>query len=177
MLLMPGAPFIYYGDEIGMRYRDLPTKEGGYTRTGSRTPMQWDRSANDGFSGASADALYLPIDESDDAPTVADQINADDSLWTAVHDVLALRADSPAFRADADFTVLFASDERRSFVFKRTKDGVSAVVAVNPGRETETIELPAGEGSEARTVTLSYGDPTLGYTTLTLPPQSFAVLQ
>ncbi len=177
MLLMPGTPFIYYGDEIGMRYRDLPTKEGGYTRTGSRTPMQWDRSANDGFSGASADVLYLPIDESADAPTVADQIDADDSLWTAVHDTLALRADSPAFHADADFSVLFASDERRSFVFKRTKDGISAVVAVNPGREAETIELPAGEGSEARTVTLSYGSPTLAYTTLTLPAQSFAVLQ
>lgn len=38
---MPGAPFLYYGDEIGMRYQKLPTKEGGYFRTGSRTPMQW----------------------------------------------------------------------------------------------------------------------------------------
>lgn len=36
--MLPGAPFIYYGDELGMRYRPLPSKEGGYTRTGSRTP-------------------------------------------------------------------------------------------------------------------------------------------
>ncbi|MEE0653577.1 alpha-amylase family glycosyl hydrolase [uncultured Bifidobacterium sp.] len=177
MLLMPGVPFIYYGDEIGMRYRDLPTKEGGYTRTGSRTPMQWDSSKNDGFSQADADALYLPIDTSDGAPTVAAQINDGDSLWTAVHDTLALRAASPAFRPGAAFDVLFSSDERRSFVFKRTNDDVSAVVAVNPGRDTETIELPDGEGSDTRTVTLSYGAPTLDYTTLTLPPQSFAVLQ
>ncbi len=42
---MPGVPFLYYGDEIGMRYRALPGKEGGYVRTGSRTPMQW--GAND----------------------------------------------------------------------------------------------------------------------------------
>ena len=41
----------------------------------------------------------------------------------------------------------------------------------------KTIELPDGEGSDTRTVTLSYGAPTLDYTTLTLPPQSFAVLQ
>ena len=43
LLTMPGVPFIYYGDEIGMRSLDgLPSKEGGYGRTGARTPMQWD---------------------------------------------------------------------------------------------------------------------------------------
>ena len=47
---MPGAPFLYYGDEIGMRYLRLPTKEGGYFRTGSRTPMQWAPGENLGFS-------------------------------------------------------------------------------------------------------------------------------
>ena len=35
-LTMPGAPFIYYGDEIGMRYVEgLVSKEGGYGRTGA----------------------------------------------------------------------------------------------------------------------------------------------
>ena len=48
---MPGVPFLYYGDEIGMRYLDVPTKEGGYQRTGSRTPMQWNSGRNMGFSG------------------------------------------------------------------------------------------------------------------------------
>ena len=46
LFTLPGAPFVYYGDEIGMRYLPLPTKEGGYFRTGSRTPMQWDDTAN-----------------------------------------------------------------------------------------------------------------------------------
>ena len=42
LLSMPGAPFIYYGDEIGMRYiENIPSVEGGYGRTGSRSPMQW----------------------------------------------------------------------------------------------------------------------------------------
>ena len=50
LLSMPGAPFIYYGDEIGMRYVDVPHSiEGGYSRTGSRSPMQWDTSTNAGF--------------------------------------------------------------------------------------------------------------------------------
>ena len=51
LLSMPGAPFIYYGDEIGMKYIDnLESVEGGYDRTGSRSPMQWDNSTNAGFS-------------------------------------------------------------------------------------------------------------------------------
>lgn len=53
LLTMPGCPFVYHGDEIAMRYRDLPTFEGGYIRTGSRTPMQRDADeANLGFSAA-----------------------------------------------------------------------------------------------------------------------------
>jgi len=63
LLTMPGVPFIYYGDEIGLRsVAGLPSKEGGFGRTGARTPMQWDASPNAGFSAASADRLYLPID-------------------------------------------------------------------------------------------------------------------
>lgn len=177
MLLMPGVPFIYYGDEIGMRYRDLPTHEGAYTRTGSRTPMQWDASVNAGFSSASANALYLPVDGAKDAPTVADQMDDGDSLWHTVHAALQTRHATPAFHPDAAFETLFAADDKRSFVFKRSAEGVSAIVAVNPGRETEIIELPAGDGSDARTITLEVGEPALDGTTLTLPPQSFAVLQ
>ncbi len=175
MLLMPGVPFIYYGDEIGMRYRDLPTHEGAYTRTGSRTPMQWDASVNAGFSSASANALYLPVDGAKDAPTVADQMDDGDSLWHTVHAALQTRHATPAFHPDAAFETLFAADDKRSFVFKRSAEGVSAIVAVNPGRETEIIELPAGDGSDARTITLEVGEPAFDGTTLTLHPQSFAV--
>lgn len=177
MFLLPGVPFIYYGDEIGMRFRDLPTKEGAYTRTGSRTPMQWDDSQNDGFSAAASDAIYLPVDELDGHPTVAQQMDDGDSLWHTVQAVLATRRDSPAFDPDAEFTVLFGDDSHRSFVFKRTKNDISTIVAVNPGRDTEEITLPDGDGSEARTISLSVGNPGLDYTTLTLPPQSFAILQ
>ena len=47
LLTMPGAPFIYYGDEIGLRYvENLVSVEGGYNRTGSRSPMQWNHSVN-----------------------------------------------------------------------------------------------------------------------------------
>ena len=92
LFTLPGAPFVYYGDEIGMRYLPLPTKEGGYFRTGSRTPMQWDNSANKGFSTAAADKLYLPVDDTADAPTVAAQQADPDSLW---HTCLLYTSPSP----------------------------------------------------------------------------------
>jgi len=41
LMSVPGAPFIYYGDEIGMRYvENLTSVEGGYDITSSRSPMQ-----------------------------------------------------------------------------------------------------------------------------------------
>ncbi|MGA8654966.1 MAG: alpha-amylase family glycosyl hydrolase [Chthoniobacterales bacterium] len=48
LLTMPGVPFIYYGDEIGMNFLyPAPDKEGGtigtLPRCGSRTPMQWSK--------------------------------------------------------------------------------------------------------------------------------------
>ena len=90
LFTMPGNPFLYYGDEIGMRYLSLPTKEGGYTRTGSRTPMQWDDTDNHGFSDAAPENLYLPVDSAEDAPTAAAQKADKDSLWHVVKDVLAI---------------------------------------------------------------------------------------
>lgn len=62
LFTMPGVPFLYYGDEIGLNYvPNLLSKEGGYTRTGSRTPMQWNEGVNAGFSEAEPEKLYLPI--------------------------------------------------------------------------------------------------------------------
>ena len=76
LLTMPGVPFIYYGDEIGMKFLpEVPNKEGGtlgkVQRCGSRTPMQWSKEKNAGFSTAPADELYLPIDPSESRPDVA----------------------------------------------------------------------------------------------------------
>ena len=85
LLSMPGAPFIYYGDEIGMRYVEgLDSVEGGYGRTGSRSPMQWDQGVNAGFSTAPKEKLYISQDPKKDRPTVAAQIQDPDSLYQEV---------------------------------------------------------------------------------------------
>ena len=137
LFTMPGAPFIYYGDEIGMRYQTLPCKEGGYTRTGSRTPMQWDDSLNHGFSGAEPSALYLPTDTEEDAPTVETQQRTADSLYHTVREILRVRQEQPAFAVHDNLEILIAQKDRRSFAYKRD----NLIFMCNPSKYVETLSL------------------------------------
>jgi maltose alpha-D-glucosyltransferase/alpha-amylase len=168
LFTMPGAPFLYYGDEIGMRYRWLPTKEGGYQRTGARTPMQWDSSKNMGFSEADADSLYLPIDNAPGAPTVADQEADPDSLLNHMRKVIALRHSEPDLQNYSPFAVYSAEKGSRLFAYKRG----DLLLAVNPGTEALTLALD-GEYKVLFTV----GDPAVAARTATLPAQSFLILK
>jgi maltose alpha-D-glucosyltransferase/alpha-amylase len=53
---MPGAPVVYYGDEIGMGDNIYLSD-----RNGVRTPMQWSGDRNAGFSKAPPERLYSPL--------------------------------------------------------------------------------------------------------------------
>lgn len=58
---MPGTPFVYYGDELMMKTSDIPSKDGGFQRTGTRTPMIWnDELPYHGFSKTKGE-IYLPF--------------------------------------------------------------------------------------------------------------------
>ena len=168
LFTMPGVPFLYYGDEIGMRYLELPTKEGGYFRTGSRTPMQWDGSKNLGFSAGCADALYLPVDPAADAPTVAAQEKDPDSLLNAVRAILALRHAEEDLQADAPYETL-CSEKRRPYVYRRG----SLVIAVNPAGEALTAKVPV---SGLRPI-FTIGGASAEGDALTVEAQSFVVLK
>ena len=133
LLTMPGLPLIYYGDEIGMRFlRGLAEKEGSMWRTGCRTPMQWSRNPNLGFSTAPARRLYLPVDPSDSAPTVEEQLADSDSLLAHTRKLLALRRAHPALANKATFTPLYARRRRVPFVYQRSHGGQTIIVAINP---------------------------------------------
>ncbi len=145
ILTMPGVPFIYYGDEIGMQtVHGLPSKEGGFGRTAVRTPMQWDNSRNAGFSTASKDELYLPIDSKKDRPNVANQESDNDSLLNRVKKIIALRKGHPALCADGDFVPVYAENGKYPFVYRRTKGEEDILIAVNPSASKVEIILPKG---------------------------------
>ena len=136
LLTMAGAPFIYYGDEIGMRYLEgLISVEGGYDRTGSRSPMQWEK--KEGFGFTSAKTSYIPFDKSEDAPSVEEQSVNSDSLLAAVKELLALRAAHKALQSFGEFVPVFAQKERYPFAYERRAAGENILVVLNPADREE----------------------------------------
>ena len=136
LLTMAGAPFIYYGDEIGMRYLEgLTSVEGGYDRTGSRSPMQWEK--KEGFGFTSAKTSYIPFDKSEDAPSVEEQSVNSDSLLAAVKELLVLRAAHKALQSFGEFVPVFAQKERYPFAYERRAAGENILVVLNPADREE----------------------------------------
>ena len=138
LFTLPGVPFLYYGDEIGMRYLEyLPTKEGGYTRTGSRTPMQWAAGKNLGFSAGDAESLYLPVDPAPDAPTAAAQAQDPASLLNTVMAILKLRHEYPDPQADGPFKLVHAKKGDPLLIYRRG----SCLLAANPSNRSVQTDL------------------------------------
>ncbi|HET9378216.1 MAG TPA: alpha-amylase family glycosyl hydrolase [Chthoniobacterales bacterium] len=155
LLTMPGVPFIYYGDEIGMRFLpEAPNKEGGLLddiqRCGSRTPMQWSKEKNAGFSTAAPDKLYLPVDPSQSRPDVATEEKDPASMLNFTRALLRLRREHPALANSSDFEPLYAETKRYPFVYlrstgkaspSRTADSERIIISINPGGKPCSVAL------------------------------------
>ncbi|MEG1711264.1 MAG: alpha-amylase family glycosyl hydrolase, partial [Clostridia bacterium] len=166
LFTFPGVPFMYYGDEIGMKQQCVIAKEGGYERCGCRTPMQWDNSKNKGFSNANE--LFLPVDNNENAPTVAAQLLDKDSLLNCVKDIIKLRMSDDAFTS-SDFEVMYSESGKFPFVYKRGK----YFIVVNPGLKNEKIPL-----NESINAVFSIGiSAVISNEMLIVPPQSFTILK
>ncbi len=142
LLTWPGVPFIYYGDEMGMRYiPGLPSKEGGYARTGARTPMQWNNGLNAGFSTANKNQLYLPIDTRQNRPTVQKQESEPNSLLNHVRQLIALRKSSPALQATGNLIPLPVKDSDRHFAYLRQSGNERFLIVLNPSAEPSLVRV------------------------------------
>ncbi len=181
LITMPGVPFIYYGNEIGMRQlsSDLPQVEGAYKpRAGARTPMQWSADKNAGFSAAAPDELYLPVDDAEDFPNVAQQEQDPRSLLNRVKKLIQLKKQEKALAAYAEFVPLFARENTYPFIYARAAGDEVILVILNPaGREAQAaftcnLDLTVKKllaGQELRID--GQGDAF----TVSVPAQSFAV--
>jgi maltose alpha-D-glucosyltransferase/alpha-amylase len=155
---MPGIPFIYYGNEIGMRQLyDLPSVEGAYKpRAGARTPMQWSPGKNLGFSIADSGKLYLPLDLSPDAPTVeAQQLNPN-SLLNHVRRLIQLRKNEPSLAGYAEFVPVLAGSNTYPFIFVRAVDKDVVLAVFNPGEKAVSAGFTLN--LSAKSMTLLAGD-------------------
>ena len=154
-LTMPGVPFIYYGDEIGMKYQmNLPSKEGSRERAGTRTPMQWTNGANAGFSTVSdASKLYFPVDTENGKLTVETQEADKASMLNYVRTLLKLRAENPALGNDADWKLLnVKGGQVYPMVYVRSAAGQKVMVALNPTAKKQTMAVE-GEAKKVLSTT------------------------
>lgn len=173
LLTMPGAPFIYYGDEIGMRYIDgLTSVEGGYQRTGARTPMQWDSSVNAGFSAAPKDRLYIAMDESPDRPTVQAQMADQDSLYHEIKRLIAVRQAHQVLQSNA--AVKFVHSEGYPLAYTRRGGHEEFLIILNPSAEESSFSGVFGP----RAVIYSIGgEAKFNPQSVTVPPVSAGIYQ
>lgn len=129
----PGVPFLYYGDEIGMDYvQGLVSKEGGYNRTGARTPMLWDETEKAGFSTAEEKDFYLPLGKRSSGDSVAAQEKDPGSLLNFTRKLIAMRRKYPALGAEGEFHALFVRRNTYPMIFERKLGNERFVVIVNP---------------------------------------------
>lgn len=142
---LPGAPHVYYGDEVGLWGADDPD---------DRKPMLWPE-----YNYATEDTH--PFGRTRAPEPVA----IDEGLLASTRDALTLR------RTYADVfshgTLLWRPDDARQLlVFEREHGGQTALVAVNLGTEPQTLTPPA-----AARLALAVGEATNG----TLGPRAAAV--
>jgi alpha-glucosidase len=139
LLTLRGTPTLYYGDELGMCDVEIPPQcvhdpweknvPGlGLGRDPQRTPMQWDRAPQAGFT---AGTPWLPI--APDAPLVNVAVQRQDaaSLLTLYHHLISLRRTFPALAVGA-YTPFEAHTE--VLAYTRTAAGQCFLVVLNLGQ-------------------------------------------
>lgn len=140
---LPGAPVLYYGEEIGMG--ENPSISG---RSAVRTPMQWSSAANGGFSRADATELIAPLTEDGFGPehvNVADQLTAPDSLLAHLKGLAWLYRRSPEI-GWGEYTHLPA-DESCVFAHRMSASTGTTVAVHNfaSSPRTAVLTVPATE--------------------------------
>jgi maltose alpha-D-glucosyltransferase/alpha-amylase len=133
---LPGAPIIYYGDEIGMGDNIWL-----FDRNGVRTPMQWDNSKNAGFSGADPEKLYSPVIDSDEYSykmiNVAAEKQNPDSLLNRIKQLVNIRKSYPIF-ALGDYEFL-AIDQPEFLVVHRYLNDQNLICIHNLNKEEKSL--------------------------------------
>lgn len=166
-VLLRGIPFLYQGQEIGMQncrmnsldeYNDINTYgeyqmaiEAGLTdaealdvcyvnsRDNARTPMQWDSSANAGFTTGTP---WLKVNPNYTDSNVEEQQQRQDSVLNYYKKLLALRKseDYRELFTYGNFVPRF-EDEADIFAYERVLDGRKVLVIANFGKTAKTLPI------------------------------------
>ena len=167
--LLPGLPFIYQGQEIGMENLDkvndindlddcananiyeTALHEGkthaqalahliNVTRDNARTPFQWDDSENAGFTDGKP---WLMVNPKYKYINLASQINDSDSVFNFYKELMSLRK-NPKYESTlvyGDFSP-YKSEQKNLLAYSRVGEK-SVMVIANYQKDAQTLSLPS----------------------------------
>ena len=161
-LLSPGSPFIYYGEELGMR----GSRGGSNTDANRRLAMNW----GDGVTVRDPEgSSYSRSGEVSALEQMADP----DSLYNYYKELLMLRAANPEI-ARGDYTALSLEGSNVGG-FVSSLDGRRVCVLHNTTGEAVKLKLP--EGFTELSAWIGAGEAALEDGVLTIPAQTSVILR
>jgi alpha-glucosidase len=165
-----GASLFYYGDEIGMkttpptRVEDVkdPVGRVGWPkekgRDGERTPMQWDATANAGFTNPGV-TPWLPVPPSFTTINVQAEKADPNSLLAWYQSLIRLKKTNPVFD-QGGYTILDAGNDSVLSWMRQAPGVPVVVVSVNFTAEPQTVNLSVpGFGGKVKTLLQTPGAP------------------
>lgn len=199
--MMQGTPYVYQGEELGMtncpfntleNFRDLEsinafhelTEQGKMTeeemmaaigykgRDNARTPMQWDDSANAGFSGADA-TPWIMVNPNYTKINAKDQVSHEDSVFKYYQKLIKLRHESDLIVYGTYDLIL--DDDKDIYAYIRTLGDEKLIVYCNFSENTREVELPE-EFTDGKILISNYNDAKVSEK-ITLRPYEAIVIQ
>lgn len=199
--MMQGTPYVYQGEELGMtncpfntleNFRDLEsinafhelTEQGKMTeeemmaaigykgRDNARTPMQWDDSANAGFSDASA-TPWIMVNPNYTKINAKDQISREDSVFKYYQKLIKLRHESDLIVYGTYDLIL--DDDKDIYAYIRTLGDEKLIVYCNFSENTREVELPE-EFTDGKILISNYNNAKVSEK-ITLRPYEAIVIQ
>ncbi|HEY8402919.1 MAG TPA: alpha-amylase family glycosyl hydrolase [Cytophagaceae bacterium] len=129
LLTLPGVPYIYYGEEIGMT--------GSKPDENIRTPLQWNSSSQAGFTTGTP---WRPVNSDYLSKNIEAQQYDHTSLWSHYKRLITIRNNQPALRK-GNYVSLEASSSN-VFAFLRNYQHDNIIVVTNPTTSTlSNVEL------------------------------------
>lgn len=170
LLLTPGSPFIYYGEEIALK----GTRGGANTDANRRLAMLW----------GDEDTVKNPVGSTYDSKkqtngTVAEQLEAEDSLLHHYRKLITIRKEYPEIARGDYKSLSIGKNQFGGFVV--TYDEKQTFILHNTSSEEVEIDLAQYEEFTADSYKLvecvGMGEAKLSGTTLTISPQTSVILK
>ncbi len=134
LLTLPGRPFIYYGEEIGLSHAEPVA----YDDQSIRAPMSWSSAPQTGFT--TSGEPFRPNAANWQQFNVEAERGKPDSLLSWYERLIALRQGQPALKL-GDFKALSKNDDP-IFAFEREYQGSKVLVLINYAYREGRIDLP-----------------------------------